>query len=90
MLFRWLVYPHFCWLTPAADGTAPARWIGLAGGLVDLGSLLANCRGGSTGAAVVVVWVPIGLCPHVRLHIGAIALGIAIDIDLSLSLHSTD
>ena len=53
MLFRWLVYPHFCWLTPAADGTAPARWIGTAGGLVDHRSLLANGRGGS---AVALMW----------------------------------
>jgi hypothetical protein len=53
VLFRWLVYPHFCRLTPAADGTAPARWIGTAGGLVDHRSLLANGRGGS---AVALMW----------------------------------
>jgi len=35
-------------LAPAAGAPAPARWIGLAGGLVDLGSLLADCGGGST------------------------------------------
>ena len=74
MLFCWLVYPHFCRLTPAAGGTAPARWIGLTGGLVDLGSLLANCRGGSTvalvgrhefdRAVVVPVVVPIHKCRH--------------------------
>ena len=49
MLFQWLVYPHFCRLTPAAGSTAPASWIGTAGGLVDLGSLLAN---GLCGSAV--------------------------------------
>ena len=45
---------------------------------------------GSTGAAVVVVWVPIGLCPHVRLHNGAIAFGVAVDVNLSLSPRSND
>ena len=52
MLFQWLVYPHFCRLTPAAGSTAPARWIGTAGGLLDLGSLLANCLCGSALALV--------------------------------------
>jgi len=52
VLFCWLVYPHFCRLTPAADGTSPARWIGTAGSLVDHRSLLANSRGGSTLAMV--------------------------------------
>ena len=39
-------------MAPAAGAPAPARWIGLAGGLVDLGSLLANGLGGSTVALV--------------------------------------
>ena len=52
MLFRWLVYPHFCRLTPATGGTAPARWIGQAGFLVDLSALLADGLGGSVVALV--------------------------------------
>ena len=47
MLFRWLVYPHFCRLNPVAGSKAPARCIGPAGSLVDLSSLLANGLGGS-------------------------------------------
>ena len=39
-------------MDPAAGAPAPARWIGLAGGLVDLGSLLANGLGRSTVALV--------------------------------------
>ena len=74
MLFRWLVDPHVFGLEPAAGVSAPARWIGLAGGLVDLGSLLANGLGGSTvalvwchefdAAVVVPVIVPIHKCTH--------------------------
>ena len=39
-------------MTPAADASAPACWIGQAGFLIDLGSLLANGLGGSTVALV--------------------------------------
>ena len=59
-------------MAPAAGAPAPARWIGLAGGLVDIGSLLANGLGGSTvalvgrhefdAAVVVPVVVPIHKC----------------------------
>ncbi len=69
MLFRWLVDPHIYGLIPAACGATPARWIGQAGFLVDLRSLLANGLGGSTvslmgrhefdAAVVVPVVVPI-------------------------------
>ena len=52
MLFCWLVHPHFIGLEPAAGAPAPARWIGTAGGLVDLCSLLANGLGSSTVALV--------------------------------------
>ena len=52
MLLRWLVYPHFFGLAPAAGASAPARWIDTACGFVDLGSLLANCLCGSAVALV--------------------------------------
>ena len=52
MLFRCLVDPHFFGLAPAAGAPASALWIDLAGGLVDLGSLLANDLGCSTVALV--------------------------------------
>lgn len=45
---------------------------------------------GSARAAVVAVWVSNWSRPHVSLHMGAIALDIAMDADLSLSLHSND
>ena len=40
-------------MEPAAGAPAPASWIGTACGLVDLGSLLANCLGCS---AVALMW----------------------------------
>jgi hypothetical protein len=45
---------------------------------------------GTTWTAVVVVWVSIWPGPDVRLHICAIALGITLDVDLSLGLRSND
>ena len=59
---------------PAAGGSAPACWIGSTSLLVDLGSLLANCRGGSTVALVgrqefdSAVAVPIVVPVHKRSH----------------------
>ena len=73
-LYCWLVYPHFCRPTPATGNTAPARWIGPAGGLVDLCPLLANVLGGSAlallgchkfdAAVAVLVVVPINKRHH--------------------------
>lgn len=59
---------------PAASGSAPAPWMGLAGLLVDMGSLPADCCGGSAvalmgrvefdAAVAVPVVVPIHKCRH--------------------------
>jgi len=68
-LLCWLVDPHFRRLTPAARVSAPARWIGTAGLLVDIVSLLADCAGSTVmmlmgrhefdGAVTVSVVVPV-------------------------------
>ena len=73
-LLCWLVDPHFFGLAPAASGSAPASWMGLAGLLVDICSLLANCRSGTAvtlvrrdefdAAVAVLVVVPIHKRPH--------------------------
>ena len=49
MLFRWIVDPHFCWLTPVAGVGAPACLIGTSGGLVDISALKVN---GLCGSAI--------------------------------------
>ena len=52
MALWWLVDPHHYWLAPAASGLAPAVWVGLASLFVDLGSLPADCDGGTAVAMV--------------------------------------
>ena len=49
-LLWWLVDPHFFGLMPAAGASAPPSWIGPMGLLVDIGSLLTDCGGGSAVA----------------------------------------
>ena len=61
-------------MEPAAGAPAPASWIGLASGLVDLFSLLANSLGGSTVALAgrhefdLAVVVPVVVPVHKQRH----------------------
>lgn len=74
MLFRWFVDPHIFGLERAAGVPASARWIGLAGSLVDFGSLLANGLDGSTVEKVDGEWSLMAITHNIgKLHWASLA-----------------